>query len=120
MIALFKFVIKSVLSFILSFFILTIPINEKPLFMYLAKATSPLTAQFYKKINASLNEGGQIFKSFFSTIFSASVPVPFKSNDQLESSMAGYDKGNSEIPVHSGDFTNEERKKLEEAITEGD
>lgn len=88
------FIFRATFYFTLSFLILSIPINNKAIFIHLNQHTSPLFKGITSDIESGFQKGVNRTKNFTKKLFSNSSPQlsPNKVKDQVTSKMSSWIK----------------------------
>lgn len=109
--------IKFSLSFCLSFLLLSVPLNQKPLFFYLDRWAKPFTDRVFKHSQVVFWESVQDGKKFGQKIFFNNLPDQEKKQDRVrvKSSATARSKESRQI---NDDYTEEEKNMLSRILKE--
>ena len=98
------FAIKFILSFSLSFLILSIPVDKKPLFDHIHRVVSPMTTAFLNTLKEKIQSGFEASKRMGRKSFANTKPQ----RDQVHKRPAATLREHPE----DGPYTDEERELL--------
>ncbi|MEC7274992.1 MAG: hypothetical protein VXV96_01630 [Bdellovibrionota bacterium] len=107
-------ILKFSIAFCFSFLLLSIPVQEKPLFYYLNTWAQPITEEVFSGSREALLDGVKKGKSFSTKIFNNTIPK----EDKISTKSSSVDKEELEehLHNHSEDYTMEERDMLQKII----
>lgn len=111
--------LKFLISFCVSFVLLSIPVQNKPLFFYLNSWAKPITQEIFADSKDVLLKGVRQGKSFGKKLFNNTAPTI----DKINLSSSSIDKGKGEVKVapeidHDETYTEEEKDMLIKILKE--
>ena len=107
--------LKFVITFCFSFLLLSIPVQNKPLFYYLNQWAKPITNEVFSGSRDVLLKGVKRSKNFSQQIFNNTVPQ----KDEISLQNSSLDKGKHEALKHidhGEDYTAEEKDMLKKIL----
>lgn len=104
--------IRYTIYFAISFTILSIPVNNRPLFGHLHKHTAPYTSRVFIQIADSVKRGIEKGKR----IFINSDPGHDHSDVIMATQSSTLDKNLEEVQIPEGEYTDEEKEVLEKVL----
>ena len=114
------FLIKFTFYFVLSYFILTIPIQNRPIFDHIGDTTGPYTDKIHKITQDISYQGIQFSKKMGLKLFRNSNPKRFSKLDLKHSSIVDYDKKSRTRPIvklkPQDNYTAEEEELLRKLL----
>ncbi len=115
------FLWKFIGFFVVSYLILSIPFNNKPLFDYSYNLTSPATKPMYTAIKIGVVEGWEATQRFTKRLFSNSLPSETAYVDSVGSKLAAPEreevKMDSKPQVENEEpYTDQEKALVEKAL----
>jgi len=105
--------LKFAITFSVSFLLLSIPVQRKPLFYYLNDWASPVTKEIFTGSRSVLLDGVKKGKKIGSKLFNNTIPEG--DNLSLQSSSVDRQKVKKEIIQHP-DYTDEEKDMLSKIL----
>lgn len=113
------FLWKFIGFFVVSYLILSIPINNRALFDYSYDLTSPATKPVYSAIKIGVVEGWEATERFTKRLFSNSVPSETAYIDKIGSKLAAPEREVEEAqkPQENEEpYTDQEKALVEKAL----
>lgn len=102
--------LKFLISFCVSFVVLSIPVQQKPLFYYLNRWAEPITQEIFTGSKEVLIEGVKQSKTFGKKLFNNTAPAG--DDISLQSSSVVKKKKTLEDIHHDETYTEEEKNML--------
>lgn len=104
--------IKFCLTFCFSFLLLSLPLNDKPLFFYLDDWARPFTSKVFKHTQIVFLESVEDGKSFGTKIFNNSLPKSTPEHkDTIQTKSSALEKD-----ILSDSYTDEEKNMLSKIL----
>jgi nicotinamide mononucleotide adenylyltransferase len=117
-------VIKFFIAFSFSFVLLSIPIQEKPIFYYLNEWARPITKEIFSSSRSAILEGVKETKTIGKKMFNNTRPK----EDEISTTSSSLDKHSHHESIdeemrdeiegikHSDEFTDEEKNMLNQIL----
>ncbi len=118
-------VIKFFLAFCISFVLLSIPVQERPIFYYLNQWAKPITQELFNSSKSAIIDGVKETKVIGKKMFNNSIPK----EDQISITSSSIDKKQSHTDhfheelddeiegiKHSDEYTDEEKNMLNKIL----
>ncbi len=113
-----KLIFKFSFYFILSFFILSIPINQRTFFGCITDYTSKYTTPIYASVKNNAHRGIERGKKFAKKLFSNSIPAE-KVSDSITRQYSAPQKDHNEFELPADSYTVEEKELIRKLTTKG-